>query len=418
MDPTFAVTPDLRAKRALFPGGYGRSALAVDSTSPIAIRGEGCRLLTDSGAELIDLNNNFTTLIHGNAHPAVVEAAARAISDGASFGLPNLGELRHADALMSRLPGLDQVRYANSGTEAVMAALRVARAHTGRDGCLFVDATYHGSADAALVPGGAKATRGVPRKVREDVAVTPINDVEALVEAVSSEPNRFGALIVDVMPNRAGLLSLEPEFLAAAANLRDRYGLLLIVDEVISFRQAWGGAAAAAGLEPDMITLGKLIGGGHPIGALVGTREVMSELDTARPDGLLHGGTFSGNPVTMEAGRVALELLDEAAIAKLNELGERARRKLGERIANLGWEVRGDGSLFRLFPVSPPASPAGPPASVLARQGQLWQAAHEHGVLIQPTALAALSTPMTSEVIDDAVERLCAAVESLPAENP
>ena len=418
MDPTPALTPGLRAKRTLLPGGVARSAFAVDSPCPIAIRGESYRLLVDSGEELVDLNNNFTTLIHGHAHPAVVEAAERAMRDGASFGLPNVSELRHAEVLMSRLPHLDQVRYANSGTEAVMAALRVARAHTGRDGCLFVNATYHGSADAALVPGGAAAARGVPRGVRDDVATTPINDIEALVDTVSSQPDRFGALVLDLMPNRAGLLPLDPEFLTAAAELRDRHGLLLIVDEVISFRQSFGGAAAAAGLRPDMITLGKLIGGGHPIGAVAGSREVMSELDTSRPDGLVQGGTFSGNPVTMEAGRVALELFDEPAIARLNELGERARRTLGERLFDLGWEARGGGSLFRFFPLDRPPSPAGPPASVLRRQRRLWRAAHERGVLIQPTAMAALSTPMTAAVVDDTVDRLCAAVASRPAENP
>lgn len=389
----------------LLPGGVGRSTLASDSPMPFAVRGESYRLVVDSGRALIDLNNNFTALVHGHAHPAVVEAAQRAVRDGASFGLPNLSELRHAHALMSRLPGLDQVRYTNSGTEAVMTALRVARAHTEREGCIFVDGAYHGMADAALIPGGANAARGVPRGVHQDVVVTPINDAEALVDTVTRQPERFSAVVLDPMPNRAGLVPLTRDFLAAAQRLRDEYGLLLIADEIISFRQGEAGAAAACGIQPDMLTLGKLIGGGHPVGAVVGTAAVMSELDATRPDGLEHGGTFSGNPVTMEAGRVSLELLDDRAIERINDLGERARRALAERVSGMGWEVRGGGSLLRLFPT-------GPPATVPELQRSLWHEAYERGVLLAPSGLAAISTPMTAAAVDDAVDILCAAVRA------
>lgn len=395
-----------KADLGLLPGGVGRSTFALGAVPPYAARGESYRLLLTDGRALIDLNNNFTALVHGHAHPRIVAAAVEAVAGGASFGLPNVEELGHARALLDRLPGLDQVRYANSGTEAVMAALRVARAHTGRSGCVFVNGAYHGTSEQALVPGGERALRGVPPKVVDDVLVVPVNDVEALVAAVSAEPEAYAALILDPMPNRAGLIPLEPEFVDACRYLREQYGVLLIADEVISLRQSWSGASSAYGMEPDLMVVGKLIGGGHPVGAVAGRAEVMAELDPFGPAGLEHGGTFSANPVSMAAGRVALELLDPDAIAAMNDLGDRARQALTASLSAEEWEVRGRGSLFRLHP-------RGPAELARERQLALWWAACERGVLLIPNGLAAISTPMTAAVIDDALERLVEAVRSI-----
>jgi glutamate-1-semialdehyde 2,1-aminomutase len=345
--------------------------------------------------------------VHGHAHPAIVDAAVQAVVDGASYGLPNFNELRHASALLSRTSHLDQVRYTNSGTEAVMTAVRVARAHTRRDGCIFVNATYHGTADSALAPGGPLTRRGVPRGVLDDVVVLPINDVDALVAAVEKHPQRFAAMVLDLLPNRAGLVPLTPEYVEAAEHMRAQHGVLLVIDEVISFRQDWRGLAGQYGMTPDLMTLGKLIGGGHPIGAVLGREAVMSELDPLRPDGLEHGGTFTGNPVTMAAGLATMELFDVDAVSRLNGLGRRIRDGLRVVVEDLGWEVRGSGSLFRLHP-GPTATE---PVPVLQRA--LWWEALRREVLTAPNGLASLSTPMDEAVVDEVVGRLADALRAV-----
>ncbi|NLT06485.1 MAG: aminotransferase class III-fold pyridoxal phosphate-dependent enzyme [Solirubrobacterales bacterium] len=392
--------------RGLLPGGHGRSTFGIAPEIPYAIAGSGPRVRTADGRDLIDLNNNFTTLVHGHAHPDLVAAAQRAVADGACFGLPNLDELRHAEALMERLPDLDRVRYANSGTEAVMTALRVARAHTGRDGVAMLRSAYHGTADPALATGGETTTRGVPRGVLDDVAVLPLEDPDSLVRAVERERHRFAAVLIDFMPNRAGLVPVSDELIAAAERVRADHGVLLIADEVISFRHAYGGLARARGVVPDLMTLGKLIGGGHPVGAVAGRAAVMDELNPLLPHGLEHGGTFSANPVTMAAGRAALDALDAPAIERLNALGERLRGTLSEPAAEHGWRVLGAGSLLRL-------DPAGGATAELRRR--LWWEAVDREVLLVPNGLGALSTPMDEPLVDAVAERLADAVAAVPA---
>lgn len=385
----------------LLPGGIGRTSLAVGEQTPFVVRGEGYRIWDESGRELIDANNNFTVAIHGHAHPEIVEAAERALRDGASFGLPNLHEWRHAELLLQRFPDLDQVRYTNSGTEAVMTALRVARAHTARDACIVVQDGYHGTSDVALCAGGH--TRGVPQGVIDDVTLVPINDTAALRAAVENDPGRYAAVLVDLLPNRAGLVSLTSEFIELARELATAHGIVLIVDEVISFRLAPNGLSGAYGITPDLVTVGKVIGGGFPVGAVVGREEVTRELAVSRPNFLEHGGTFSGNPVSMAAGAVSLQLLTPEEIARLNALGETARQAAHDRVAEVGWEVRGRGSIFRPFPEGDTQVNAG-------LRTRLWWAAYERGLLLTQANCACLSTPMNADVAADVADRLADAV--------
>jgi glutamate-1-semialdehyde 2,1-aminomutase len=387
----------------LLPGGFGRSTLSMGDSTPFVARGDGYRIWDNSGRELIDANNNFTVAVHGHAHPEIVAAAEGALRNGSSFGLPNPYEWDHAEVLLERLPTLDQVRYVNSGTEAVMTAIRVARAATGRDATIMLRGSYHGTSDTALVAGGGNYLRGVPQGVIDDVTVLPLNDIDALREAIEREPERYATLVMDLLPNRAGLVSITPEFAAAARELTAAHGIVLIFDEVISFRLGYNGLAAVYGVEPDMVTLGKVVGGGFPVGAVVGREEHMRELSVAVPKFLEHGGTFSGNPVSMAAGATSLRLLDAAAIDRLNALGDGARRSIEERIADVGWEVRGRGSILRPFI-------RGADKMDADLQRQLWWAAYDRGVLLMQTNCAALSTPMTEDVVADLSDRLAAAV--------
>jgi glutamate-1-semialdehyde 2,1-aminomutase len=392
----------------LLPGGIGRSTLSVGESTPFVVRGEGYRIWDDSGRELIDANNNFTVAIHGHAHPEIVEAAERTLRDGASFGLPNLHEWHHAELMLQRFPGLDQVRYTNSGTEAVMTALRVARASTGRDACIVVQDGYHGTSDVALCAGGERYTRGVPKGVIDDVTVVPINDAAALRAAVERDPGRYAAVLIDLLPNRAGLVSLTREFVELARELTAAHGIVLIVDEVISLRLGPHGLSGEYGITPDLATVGKVIGGGFPIGAVIGREEVMRELSVFSPNFLEHGGTFSGNPVSMAAGAVSLELLTAEEIARLNALGDAARVAAQARVAEVGWVVRGRGSLFRPFPEGETRMDAD-------LRKRLWWAAYDRGLLLTQANCVSLSTPMTDAVVAEVAERLADAIQAVAA---
>jgi glutamate-1-semialdehyde 2,1-aminomutase len=390
-------------ERPVLPGGYGRSSLVVGVRSPYADRADGYVVWDDSGRKLIDLNNNFTALIHGHANPMIVGAASKALTAGSAFGLPTAHEAQHARDLLERLPGADQVRYANSGTEAVMLALRIARARTGRSRCALVRGAYHGTADAVLAAGGRRSRRGVPDSALADTTLLALNDERGLESTVGREPEAYAAVLIDLLPNRAGLVPASEGFVATTRELCERHEILLIVDEVVSLRLVWEGLASAYGLQPDLTVLGKMIGGGFPVGAVAGPAEVMAELDPLQERGLEHGGTFTANPVTMAAGVAALRLYDVATLERLNALGEAARLELTARVEPLGWEIRGRGSMLRPFPVGRDDRQAD-------LQLQLWWAAYERGLLLTPNALATLSTPMDEAVVDQMVSELAGAV--------
>ena len=387
----------------LLPGGYGRSTYYTGQPSPYAVRGEGYKVWDDRGHELIDANNNFTSLIHGNAHPEITEAAFSALAAGASWGIPNLYEWELAELLLGRIPYLDQVRFTNSGTEAVMSAIRIARASTGRERVVVTKGGYHGTSDVALVPGGPSYTRGVPQGVIDDVTPVPLNDIAALREAVESEPHAYAAIILDLLPNRAGLLSITPEFVRTARELATKNGIVLIIDEVISLRLGVNGFSGEYGIEADLLTTGKTIGGGFAVGAVAGLGSLMAEVDPTRSGSLPHGGTFSGNPVSMAAGAVALRLYSEAEVRRLNALGDAARQSVNDRVTTAGWEIRGSGSLLR-------AVPAGAEKVAEHVQHRLWWESYQRGLLGSPANLLSLSTPMDAAVVDDIAERLAEAV--------
>jgi glutamate-1-semialdehyde 2,1-aminomutase len=397
--PSFAEVFTGPSGHSLLPGGYGRSTFAVAPRTPMVVRGSGCHLWDDTGRQLIDVHNNFTALIHGNAHPEVVEAMQKTVADGAAFGLPNMLEVHHAQMMLERLRYVDQIRYTCSGTEAVMLAVRVARAATGRDKIVFVRQAYHGHSDTALIPGGEKSSRGVPAGVKRDVIDVPVNDVDALETVFDENPGQIAAVFVDPIPNRAGLITVSAEFWRSARRLCSNTDTLLVSDEVIGLRLGYEGAAMALGIAPDLIVMGKIIGGGTPVGAVAGLAKHMSVLDPLQ-GGLEHGGTFSGNPVTMAAGLATMRLFTQAEVDRLNILGGRLRERLAAGIGEHGWEVRGGGSLFRAFP-------AGLSRDDSKRaQTRMWWAAYDRGVLIAQNGQGALSTPMTEQIVDDVAERL------------
>jgi glutamate-1-semialdehyde 2,1-aminomutase len=410
--PQSASDPRLRTGPRgfpLLPGGLGRSTFAVGAPLPYALRGEGYRVLDDRGRQLIDLNNNFTSLIHGHAHPQIMEAAGKAMANGTCFGIPNVYEWEHAERLLERFPSMDQVRYTNSGTEAVMTAVRIARAHTGRDRCIVVRDSYHGTSDFALSTGEGRWIRGVPAGVLQDITRIGVNDTAALEEALEGNGENYAAIVIDLMPGRAGFPRADERFVELARSLADRHGIVLIFDEVISFRFRFHGLNEEYAAKPDMITLGKVIGGGFPVGGIVGREEVMRELDPTTPTGLEHGGTFVANPVTLAAGIESLRLLSPDAIARLNGLGDQLRSSISAQLADVGWELRGRGSL--LFP-----SPVERLDDKTTYRKLFW-AAYERGILVSQNGMVALSTPMDEEVVLTVGERLADAVTAVEADD-
>ncbi len=362
---------------ARFPGGASRTTLYVDPHTPYARRGEGWRLIDTDGHELVDLHGDYSALVHGHAFAPVLAAATRALAEGSAFGLPTAAEVELAEHLAERVGWAPRWRFAGSGTEAVMAAVRAARAATGREVVVRFAGCYHGAWDALAAPGA----RGVPAGAKGAVVSVALGDGEGLLAALDRHEGQVACVLLDLMPYRAGLRPLERDFAHLVRAETARRGIVLILDEVITFRMGAGGAGRLWGIEGDLVTLGKVIGGGLPIGALGGSPEVMDVFDPRRPDAVQVAGTFSANPVSMRAGLAALRALDGEAIARIDALGERLRAGLAEQ----GYEVTGRGSLLRLHS---------------ERLPELWWRLYREGVLIATSGLACVCTPMDDAVID------------------
>ena len=401
------VDNHLLAQKVL-PGGAGRTGLFVGGRiPPAAVRGVGCRLLDETGRWIIDAHNNFTVLIHGHGYaPAVNAVVSLAESGSFCFGVPHNTEYQLAATIADRIESVEQVRFTNSGTEAVQTAMRLARASTGRSTMIGVGGAYHGSGDAALAISGGYQKAGIPAEVSALSRPVPFNDVDALEAAAAEAGDDLAMIIVDLMANYTGLRQLSEEYLRAARRLCDTTGAMLAFDEVVSLRHHVGGLQAAVSVRPDLTTMGKIIGGGLPVGAIGGNTRAMALLDPTRPGAIYSSGTFTGNPLTMAAGLATLEGLDSAAIERINSLGARLRESLGARLPE-GWGVRGYGSLARVLRADGSAAPS----------AFFWKAL-DHGLLVTPAALVVISTAMDDGVIDEIIEKLVAAArEVTDAEN-
>jgi glutamate-1-semialdehyde 2,1-aminomutase len=364
----------LRAIRAL-PGGITRSTVFVPPHPPYAVRGVGSKIIDVEGHEAIDANNNYTSLIHGHAHPDLVRVAIETISNGSAFGLPTPAEVDLAETLSSRT-GLENWRFCNSGTEAVMMAMRCARAHTGRDVILRFAGSYHGTYDHVV----ESTAPGIPITVNNSVIVVPQGDEDAFKNAMQTHGRDIAAVLIDLMPNRAGLRPASTAFVELLRQQTTHHGALLIIDEVITFRIAYGGMSSVCGVTPDIMVVGKIIGGGFPAGGIGGSSEVLAAFIPGGSNTVSWGGTFSANPVTMNVGRVALELFDRSAIAQLNSAGDEVRNFLNAS----GIVATGVGSLLRL---------------TFNRQEDWWNL-YDRGLLVCTNGLVALSTAMSAADVD------------------
>lgn len=307
-----------------------RAFKAVGGTPLFISRGQGSHIYTAEGHELVDYVGSWGPLILGHAHPQVVAALKAAVEEGTSYGAPTEREIELARLIHQAMPAIEKVRFVNSGTEATMSALRLARAYTGRPKIVKFAGGYHGHADLLLVQAGSGVTTlglpgsaGVPPSVVQDTLVAPYNDLEAVNTLFETFPDQIAAVIVEPVAGNMGVVPPVPGFLEGLRRLTQEHGALLIFDEVITgFRVAYGGAQGLYGIQPDLTCLGKVIGGGLPVGAYGGRREVMDQLAPLGP--VYQAGTLSGNPLAMAAGIATLQVL--AQPGTYEQLEERAGR--------------------------------------------------------------------------------------------
>jgi glutamate-1-semialdehyde 2,1-aminomutase len=348
-----------RASRVM-PGGVNspvRSFRAVGGTPRVIARAEGATLIDVDGRRYVDYLCSWGAAIAGHAHPRVVEAVSRASGSGLSFGAPTASETRLAERVIERAPGVEMVRLVNSGTEAVMSAVRLARAATGRERILKFEGGYHGHADAMLVRAGSGAATlghpdspGVTRASAADTLVAPYNDLGSVERIFATHGGTIAGVVVEPIAGNMGVVKPAPGFLEGLRTLTRRHGSLLIFDEVMTgFRVSHRGAAGLLGVTPDLSAFGKIIGGGMPIGAYAGSRNL---LRLVSPEGgMYQAGTFSGNPVSVAAGLATLELLDAAAYTQLEAVSSRLETGLRAALEESGLQgaVTRVGSMLTLF---------------------------------------------------------------------
>ncbi len=412
--------------RAILPGGVSRNTVLRAPHPPYAEYAEGCRVTDLEGVERIDFANNMASLIHGHCHPAMVAAVTEQLGRGTAFTLATEVEVRYAEHLCGRNPGFEKLRFVNSGTEAVMAGIKASRAFTGRPKIAKIEGAYHGQYDYAEVsqtpkpanwgqadhPASVPVAYGTPANALADVVVLPFNDPEHAVAILDEHPGEIACVLLDLMPHRVGLKPADKDFVTALRDWAQRDGALLLLDEVITFRSEYGGAQTWYDVQPDLTALGKIIGGGFPAGAIVGRAEVMNVMDPLVEKVLFpHSGTFSANPVTMTAGLVAMELFDEAEVARVNALARRAMDGTLDAIRATGFVacVTGGGSMFRVHLKERPPRNYREAFTTPEENRQLkllLDHLFEKGFMMVNTCSATISTPMGEAEIDSLVVAL------------
>jgi glutamate-1-semialdehyde 2,1-aminomutase len=416
-----------RAKK-LIPGGVNSPVRAFRSVggSPFFVKAaRGATLITADDRELIDFVCTWGPAIHGHNHPRIKAAIAAALENGTSFGTPNPFEVEMAELIVRFVPSIKKVRLCNSGTEATMSAVRLARGFTRRDKIIKFSGCYHGHSDSLLIKAGSGAlthgnpdSAGVPAAFAQETVVLPFNDRGALEAAFAANPGEIACVILEPYPANVGLILPEPGYLAFIRELCTKHGALLIFDEVMTgFRVARGGVQELENITPDLTALGKIIGGGLPVGAFGGRAEIM---DYLAPDGPVYqAGTLSGNPLAMAAGIAALRLIEELdPYAGLEISGRQLRDALVSacRHKGLAAQVPQTGSMFALFFTETPVRDYETALKSDAKLfGKFFHNCLNNGVYLPPSAYetAFVSTAHAGTSIARACEVLTQAIQNL-----
>lgn len=418
-----SASADLHERaKAVLPGGNTRTTVHLDPYPPYVRSGRGQYIVDVEGQQRLDFLNNYTSLIHGHADPDVVAAVRDQLDLGSSFGLPTPTEIELAEVIVERIPSIEQVRFTNSGTEAVMMAIHAARAYTNRPTIVRFEGAYHGSYDFAASgravrrdsasKAAIRSAVGTPDAVLQHALVLPFNDLEVAEQTLEKHHDSIAAVVLDLMPWRMGLIEARHSFVQGLRDITRRLGIVLVFDEVITLRIAYTGAQGVFGVMPDLTTMGKVIGGGFPVGAVGGKSDIMAVFDPrgGKPR-VPHGGTFTANPISMLAGLTTLRKLDRVALERLNVQGDYLRQKgtVALRRAGRNGRVIGQGSLFSIsltdeigydFP-----SWAGS-ESTRAERTRIYTTLLHSGFLVAPHLAGCLSTVMSTEDLDTFVEGL------------
>lgn len=381
--------------RQLIPGGVNSPARAFGAVGgePLFIRrGEGARLIDLDGNSYLDYIGSWGPLILGHSHPRVVAAVTEALNDGATFGAPTERESELAELIIAAMPSIEMVRMVSSGTEASMSAVRLARGFTKRNVIIKFAGCYHGHVDSLLVSAGSSAlthgvptSPGVPPGCTNDTLVLKFNDIAALESAFAGRGNEIAGVILEPVAGNMGLVEPTREFLDALRQLTKQYGALLIFDEVMTgFRLAYGGAQELLNMEPDLTILGKIVGGGLPVGAYGGRADIMQQVMPAGP--VFQAGTLSGNPLAMAAGIATLrECKENPPYARLEQLTKRLCEGLvaAAKDAGIPHQLNRRGSMWTLFFTSEPVTDfESARKSDTARFGKFFWAMMDRGVYL------------------------------------
>ena len=421
-----------RAKHRL-PGGDTRTATFYQPYPVYMIKGKGCNLFDIDGNQYIDMLNNYTSLIHGHAHPKIIEAARAQLENGSVFGSATEIQYMHAEHLCARVPSLDLIRYGNSGTEGTMFAMRAARAFTGKDMFVKMDGGYHGSHDFIEVnvfPGSGTeqgadglpvrhVEPGAPKSVLEDMLVVPFNDLNALETQLKKYDGKIAAVILEPMLGALGMVAPQAGYLKGLKELTERHGVLLIFDEVITFRISTGGIQKSEGVTPDLTAMGKIIGGGFPVGAFGGRKDIMALFDPNQPNAVFHSGTFNGTDVIMAAGLATLELYDQSAVDQVNALGGKLRNGVNQAFKKAGitGQATGLGSLAQIHWRLGEIANALDSAEGFFLAGDLPRFLHlelmNRGFYSANRGMLAISTAMDETIVDKFLEAFAGALEML-----
>ncbi|MCF3649533.1 glutamate-1-semialdehyde 2,1-aminomutase [Synoicihabitans lomoniglobus] len=423
------ISSDLfeRAKK-LIPGGVNSPVRAFRSVggAPFFVKAaHGATLTTADDRELIDFVCTWGPAIHGHNHPVIRDAIAAALNNGTSFGTPNPYEVEMAELITTYVPSIEKVRMCNSGTEATMSAIRLARGFTGRDKIIKFAGCYHGHSDSLLIKAGSGAlthghpdSAGVPASFAQETIVLPFNDRDALTAAFSANPDAIAGVILEPYPANVGLIRPDEGYLRFLRELTAQHGTVLIFDEVMTgFRLAKGGVQEIEAITPDLTTLGKIIGGGLPVGAFGGRADIMDRLAPEGP--VYQAGTLSGNPLAMAAGIAALKLLaDDEAYARLARLGAQVQSAVAGALAAKGIaaQVPQTGSMWCTYftdqPVRDLTTAQTTDAELFARY---FRGCLDQGVYLPPSAYEAcfISTAHEGAVIDKACEIMTDVIKTL-----
>ncbi|MFQ5883528.1 MAG: glutamate-1-semialdehyde 2,1-aminomutase [Thermoplasmata archaeon] len=347
----------LESKKVLV-GGVNSPVRAISPYPFFVSRGEGARLYDEEGNTYVDYCQAFGALILGHNHPSVRRAVQECLHNGWCFGTPTEAELEYGRFLTQRVPNVDKIRCMNTGTEATMTAVRLARGFTGRDKIIKIEGAFHGAHDSVLVKAGSGAlthsvpdSKGVPLDVTKNTILIPFNDLDSLERALMESKEQVAALITEPVIGNAGCILPRQGYLQGAKKILAEHGSLLILDEVITgFRLAAGGAQEYYGVDADIVTMGKVVGGGFPIGIVGARAEIMDELTPLGP--VYNAGTFNGHPVSIAAGLATLKTIEkERMLDKVAQTGRRLQKGLADIVDDLGlgYQVQGVGPMFQVY---------------------------------------------------------------------